>query len=177
MRTVTQIRYLHKKLREAQFFCRHICDKQNLSDLESEKIEFFLSALLSAGRTLVGYVRKTAKQHKKNEHWYKEWESADSDRKLLQQMGKQRDLEVHNEGAKVYSDIKDVPFSQIPLPPTAQLLYGAYDLSSPGAVSAIGQKVYYLKLHGVEHDVIVTCKRYIKLLQQLVDDFDDTGAT
>ncbi len=48
---MAQIPKIQKKLREAKFFYRHVCDKERALNLESEELEFYLSAFLSAGRS------------------------------------------------------------------------------------------------------------------------------
>jgi hypothetical protein len=110
---MAQIPKIQKKLREAEFFFRHVCDKNRALSLESEELEFFLSAFLSAGRSVIGFFYE--KQNKQYRPWFHEWKMAltDGDRKLLNEMTRQRDAEVHEQGTEVHAAIEMVALTEI----------------------------------------------------------------
>lgn len=169
---MTQIPKIQKKLREAQFFFRHVCDKERALNLESEALEFYLSAFLSAGRGVIGFFYE--KQNKQCRLWFREWKMAlaDGDRKLLNEMTRQRDAEVHKQGAEVHADFEMVPLMKI-MGPRGRNLYGPYEFDAPGIPpSAMAVKVLYFEMGDTKEEVIETCQRYVELLEKLVREFD-----
>jgi hypothetical protein len=172
---MVQISKIQKKLREAKFFFRHVCDKNRALNLESEELEFFLSAFLSAGRSVIGFFCE--KQNKQYRPWFREWRMAltGGDRKLLNEMTRQRDSEVHEQGTEVHAAVEMVPLTEIRMGAQAHIAYG-FD-GPPGTPPAqIGQKVYYFEIGGCKEEVIGTCKRYVELLEKLVQEFDRAAA-
>ncbi len=111
------------------------------------------------------------KQNKQCGPWFRKWRMAlaDGDRKLLNEMTRQRDAEVHEQGAEVHSDVEMVPLTKIRMGP----LYGAYEFDAPLIPpSEMAQKVLYFEMGGTKEEVIGTCKRYVELLEKLVREFD-----
>ncbi len=86
---------IRKKLREAMFFFRHLSNEKNALDPEAEEFEFFLSAFLTAGRSVTEIFYKDCRG------WFHNWRMAldDSDRRFLNDMSHQRNLEVHAGGS------------------------------------------------------------------------------
>ena len=81
--------------------------------LDHEHLEFYLSAFLSAARSVTDFFEK-----RNQKAWWSQWRANRSpdDLQLLNQMTKQRDNEVHEEGADVAHRIEDVPLSKIETP-------------------------------------------------------------
>ena len=88
-------------------------------------------------------------------------------------MTKQRDNEVHEEGADVSHQVEDVPVSKIETPSGLHAAY-APSFGDPFSEVKIGVKVYYFILGGTLVPVIETCQRYVGLLERAVEDFSKT---
>ena len=110
-----------KKLREARFFFNHMRQSAGSTrlDQEHEHFEFYLSAFLSAARSVTSFFEHNQKA------WWSQWRAnmSPDDRQLLNRMRTQRDNEVHEEGADVAHRIEEVPLSKIE---TASALHAAY---------------------------------------------------
>ena len=172
---MAQISNIHRKLREAKFFFRHVCDKKSALNLESEALEFSLSAFLSAGLSVIGFFCE--KQNKQYKPWFQEWRMAlaDGDRKLLKEMSRLRNAEVHEEGAEAHAAVEMVPLREIRMGPQAHIAYG-FD-GPPGTPPLqMGQKIYHFQIGGTKEEVIGTCIRYVELLEKLVQEFDLAAA-
>ena len=160
---------IQKKLREAKFFLSHMMQSARSARLDHEHFEFYLSAFLSAARSVTDFFER------KQKAWWSQWKAnraskSPEDLRLLNQMTKQRDNEVHEKGADVAHHLEDVPLSKIE---TASVLHAAYapSFGEPWAEPQISLKVYYFTLGGVTVNVIETCQRYVGLLERAVEDF------
>src|SRR5437667_11060841 len=105
---------IQKKLCEAKFFLNHMMQSARSTRLDQEHFEFYLSAFLSAARSVTDFFEKK-NQPKHIKAWCSHWRANRSpdDRQLLNRMRTQRDNEVHEEGADVAHRIEDVPLSKI----------------------------------------------------------------
>lgn len=161
-----------KKLREAKFFLGHMMQSGRSTRLDHEHFEFYLSAFLNAARSVTSFFEK--KNEPKIKAWCGQWKKdkdrSDDDRRLLNQMTKQRDNEVHEAGADVAHRLEDVPLSKIE---TASGLHAAYApyFGEPWGEPQISLKVYYFTLGGKPVNVIETCQRYVTLLERAVAEF------
>src|SRR6266852_792518 len=159
------------KLREAKFFLGHMMQSARSTRLEHEHFEFYLSAFLSAARSVTSFFEKK-NQPKHVKVWWSQWKKDRSpdDLRLLKRMTKQRDNEVHEAGADVAHRLEDVPLSKIE---TASGLHAAYAQSfgEPWGEPQISLKVYYFTLGGKPVNVIETCQRYVTLLERAVAEF------
>ncbi len=170
MAQVTQTR---KKLREAKFFLGRMSEAQESSRLDKEDFDFYLSAFLSAGRSVIGFFH--AKENRQYRRWFRDWRMAlaDSERKLLNDMTRQRDLEVHEQGADVHADIEHVPVGEAEPGNRSHPAYGISWAGPPGVPSpTIGTKVHYFQIGDTREQAVETCKRYLQLLDKLVRDFE-----
>jgi len=151
-----------KKLREAKFFFNHMKQSARSTRLDQEHFEFYLSAFLSAARSVTDFFERNQKV------WWSQWKNdqrrSEEDRRLFNDMTKQRDNEVHEKGADVAHQIEDVPLSQIETPSG---LHAAYisSFGEPWGEVQVGLKVYYFTLGGETVNVIKTCERYVTLLE------------
>src|SRR5207249_2777260 len=111
---------IQKKLCEAKFFLNHMMQSAGSTRLDHEHLEFYLSAFLSAARSVTDFFEK-----RNQKAWWGQWRANRSpdDLQLLNQMTKQRDNEVHEDGADVAHRIEDVPLSKIETP---SALHAAY---------------------------------------------------
>jgi hypothetical protein len=152
---------VRKKLREAFFFYRNLSDHATTFEPANEDVDFFLSAFLSAGRSITSFFYE-----KKNRIWFQDWEMglSEEDRKLLNDMVRQRNLEVHEGGADIVPEFRPLPSSEIEAQGWSRK---QSILASPLA------KQYYFWIDGKQSDVNTTCTRYLELLLKLVADFDE----
>jgi hypothetical protein len=160
-----------RKLREAQFFLGHMrMESAPSTQPDREHFEFYLSAFLSAARSVTGFFEK--KNQLKRKAWWSQWKAGIpvADRQLLNQMIKQRDNEVHEKGADVLHHMEDVPLSKIETPSGLHAAYIA-SFGEPWGEVQVGVKVYYFTLGGKEVNVIETCQRYVGLLERTVEEF------
>jgi hypothetical protein len=168
---MTHIPETRKKLREATFFLGQLSNKAKAPNLESEEAEFYLSAFLSAGSSVICYCRKEGKKI------YRDWARGipETDQKRLRQMEDLRNAEVH-QGADVRPEIESIPVWQAyadTIGPHAALASSIIACDPPGIPPAeVGQRVLYFTLSGKTVEVVKTCKLYLSLLQRLVNDFE-----
>ena len=162
-----------KKLREARFFLGRMSEAEKLARLDKEDFGFYLSAFLLAGRSVIGFFH--AKENRQYRRWFRDWRMAraGSERKLLNDMTRQRDLEVHEQGADVQSVIEHVPVSEVEFGNQSHPAYGISWAGPPGVPPpTIGKKVRYFQIGGTREQAVETCKRYLQLLDKLVRDFE-----
>ena len=138
---------VRRKFREAFFFFDRLSSHDPSRTELAEDVHFYLSAFLSAGRTIVEFVEK---QQRWYPGWFHDWKMQLShmDRKLLNDMTRQRDLEVHEEGADVIPDF------------------------NRDGLLASQRPQYYFWIDGKQTDVRSTCQRYLELLVKLLTDFE-----
>lgn len=154
---------VRKKLREALFFYCRLSEGKTALEPENEDVDFLLSAFLSAGRSTIGRFYEMQDRHYRN--WFHDWKMdlTDADRKLLNDMVRQRDLEVHEGGADVIPEFRPLLSSEIEAP----------DLSRTRSILASSvTKTYYFWIDGKQSDVKSTCLRYLELLLKLTADFE-----
>jgi len=160
---------IQKKLREAKFFLGHMGQSARSTRLDHEHLEFYLSAFLSAARSVTDFFER------KQKAWWSQWKAnraskSPEDLRLLNQMTKQRDNEVHEKGADVSHQVEDVPLSKIETPSGLHAAY-APSFGEPWGEVKVGMKVYYFMLGGKAVPLIETCQQYVGLLERAVEDF------
>jgi hypothetical protein len=178
-----------KKLREADFFFGHLIEQsqRQKSVLEMEKktdeaFDFYLSAFLTAVRSVTDVLRKEAGiTADKYDAWYSEWLRAqsDDDRNLLllpddgksgrgrkkDLIREQRDAEVHREGARVRGEYKMVPLAE-------QGEGGNYWFGPPRIDPPLVRRlVHYFDGGVAEKEVLAACKQHLQLTNALVAHF------
>ena len=69
-----------RKLREARFFCDHLLKEKQSNSFDSERFGFYLSAFLSASRSVQDVLKaefiqsaENSVQKGKRRPWYKDW--------------------------------------------------------------------------------------------------------
>lgn len=138
---------VRRKLREAFFFYKKLSE-QYLVHPESEESEFYLSAFLSAGRSVTGFF-----DERENRSWFDDWKTrlTSEDREFLKYMLRQRNLEVHEEGPDVLPEVQPVAANE----------------------TLLTVKKYHFWRDGERSDIDDTCMRYLELLLRLLTHFDD----
>ena len=168
-----EVPQIQKKLREAKFFLGHMrIESARSTRLDREHFEFYFSAFLTAARSVTGFFEK-----KKQKAWWSQWRThkdrTDHDRQLLNRMTKQRDNEVHEEGADVSHQMEDVSLSKIETPSGLHAVYVS-SFGEPWGEAQIAMKVYYFKVGGKPVNAVETCQRYVGLLERAVEEFSKT---
>jgi len=104
-----QMAAVRKKLSEAIFFFRHLSKERERIDLQAEDVEFFLNAFLTAGCSVVELLRENCRS------WFLDWKLAldDDDRQFLNDMSRQRNLEVHAGGADIIPQFEPVSITEL----------------------------------------------------------------
>ncbi len=163
-----QMAAIRKKLREAIFFFRHLSNQKKAFDLEAEDVDFFLSAFLTAGRSVIELFDKDCRI------WFRNWKMTlvDCDRKFLNDMSRQRNLEVHQGGADVIPQFEPVSITKLEADARYVASWFGPPLIPPPHVA---KKNYYFFIDGKQLDVNSVCKRYLELLIKLMKDFEESG--
>jgi hypothetical protein len=170
---VEKIPKTQKKLREAQFFLAQVSKVFKSTNLEREDFEFFLSAFLSAGRSVTFCLR--VEQAGVYKQWLDGWEKAldGKDRELLKSMNQHRVAEVHKGGSNVQAEIEMVPVTRLEMEQGRDPRYSIFWYDSPGAPPLeIERKAHYFCGASGREEVIGTCQSYLGLLERLVRDFE-----
>ena len=172
---MAQIPNTQKKLREAKFFLGHVSKSGRSPQLDREDFDFYLSAFLSAGRSVTLFLQ--CEQKGSYDVWYPNWYQAlsEDERKLLKFSNAQRVAAVHKQGAETQSDIEMVSLTQFEAEYKPQsiswMTSGWFD--RPGIPpTKMGVMVYYFEIEGTKEKAVDTCKRYLALLEKLVREFD-----
>ena len=106
-----------KKLREARFFLAKMTKDSRSTKLAGEDFDFYLSAFLSAGRSVTLVLQ--VEQQDLYDAQYGPWENrlTPQDQALMKFMNGQRVAEVHLLGADVETTVEMVPITQIEMEP------------------------------------------------------------
>jgi hypothetical protein len=169
---MVQIHKTQKKLREAKFFFSCLCERAGSTNLESEELDFYLSAFITAGRSVTLVLQKEQKEL--YDTWFPEWKNtqAAQDQELLSFMNDQRVKVIHKLGTETEIELKYVPVSKLKKEQRAHPAYGIHwwgppDLPEP----RVGTQECFFERDGTKEEVRQTCKQYIELLERLVKDF------
>jgi len=162
-----QMGLIRKKLREVLFFYCHLSHGKTVVEPEREDVDFFLSAFLSAGKSVIGFF-----DEEQNRAWFDSWKMGlvEDDRKLLKDMMHQRNLEVHEGGADVIPEFEVAPVNSRDTSP-------GYENSTfarlPVPALPVRRKGYYFWIDGKRLDVNSISWRYLELLLKLVSDYQE----
>jgi hypothetical protein len=165
---VMEIPQAQRKLREAKFFLKHLL---RVSDKE-ERFHFYLSAFLSAARS-VDYVLRN-EQGKDYEDWFKKWETCQSteDRELMKSLIEKRGSEVHAIGADHFIEEQAIPVYDVYEDESGRIeVFGppVKCMSDPPATVSKHKRFFHLS--GQSEEVTAVCTSYINILKKLVRDF------
>ena len=159
---------VRKKLREARFFLGKMAERAQMAFGEHEESDFYLSAFLSAGRS-VDY-RLRHEQGATYSTFWVSWDNALSpyEQRVMKFMANDRNFEVHESGSNRAELENRIP------------VYGSYqDKSGKVTVSAppgtppaeIIKPTYSFTIDGQQVPVLEACRKYIELLDRLVADY------
>ncbi len=168
------------KLQETQFYLGHLLREAKRTAGDHERFLFYLSAFLSAARSITLALQKEAKAD--YDRTFPTWMqnlSAD-DRGLLGYFVDQRNEEVHGLGADRQSGEESIPVYNV-----YEDEYGRFEVSSPpatlgfpaGPPAHIVKPIWYFEIGGTQHEVTKACERYVGLLEAYLQEFDrQTGS-
>ena len=162
-----------RKLREAQFFLRHLCDEnKQVSRKEPDAFQFYLSAFLSAGRSVTFALKWEEKEKYKD--WSEGWFSRldEQDQQLCRFMIDQRNIAQKRGGAETQTGGDFVPVTELLTDDRSHPSYGFHWVAPVGTPPPqIFRSVELFEMEGTEAEVTATCTRYLQLLDELVQDF------
>ena len=170
---MSRIPQTQKKLREARFFLRAMSLAGRSTQLDNEAFEFYLSAFLSAARSVTWVLQ--SEQKESYDSWFPAWAEAlrEEERALFKFMNDQRVAEVHQQGTETYGDIEMVPLTRFDWGPQGHPAYGAQWFGPPGIPPPeMGVRVYYFKASGDKENALESCRRYLEVLDKLVREFE-----
>jgi hypothetical protein len=156
---------VEKKLREARFFLEKMIDHERMAFEDKEPFDFYLSAFLSAGRT-VDY-RLRYEQAAIYPAWRTGWDKlTQAQQGLIKYMIDDRNFEVHAGGSSRRVGIENREFGA----GTHTLADGTMDITgAPGfARVTIQAPAYDFTINGVERKATEACEEYLALLEQMV---------
>ncbi len=168
---MAQIPKTQKKLREARFFFARLRKKGEAFVGDPEEFEFYLSAFLTSGCSVTSVLLN----EKQCGPWSKKWKDTltGSDRKLWDFMHKERNAEVHRKGTKIDTEVLFVPIIEVRQDARGHPAYGFHWFAPPGTPPPeVGKQVHYFEMGSTKEEVTETCKRYLELLERLVQEFD-----
>lgn len=167
-----------KKLREARFFLGCLHRRDRVAPPEPEEFEFFLSAFLSAARS-VTFVLENEEEAK-----YKEWRGSwptlltADEQKFADAMVEQRNIAQKQGGAPVAVNWEFVPIIQAKRDERGQPMYGLQWFGpATAAMPQVGQPVHSINLGDGDVEAVKTCERYLSILERLVANFLKTYAS
>ena len=170
---MAQISNTRRKFREARFFLANMQRAARSTHLDREDFDFYLSAFLSAARSVTWVLQK--EQKASYDAWYPGWKQVlgAPDQALLTFMNEQRVAELKKAGAEKLSEIQMVPLTQFDWEQPSHPAYGWTWVGPPGvAPPEMGVVVHYFENGGQKVKVLDECKRYLALLERLIAEFD-----
>lgn len=177
---IVDIPQTYRKHAEAKFFLAHMEERTRRPDLSKQNWEvfgYYLSAFLSAGRSVTLVLKKEAKQ--RYDATFPGWWDALSgeDRSLLRFMNAQRVGEVHLLGAEARRDtglapITEIRSQRVGRPRHVAMMWWISD-APPPKVGVLAPK---FEIDGQPADVMVKCRRYVELLEELIRVCEHAGA-
>jgi hypothetical protein len=161
---------IQKKLRETRYFLNLIGTASRRRSGDPEEIGFLLSAFLSASRPITDLLDN--RQHRA---WLETWKKGRTakEQDLLEFMRKQRNVEVHLEGADTATSIQFVPIWEMNRGRTDHPAYHVSWCVMPGMEPpkiAVTERQF--ELSGTKVEVVIVCAELVKLLSDLVADFE-----
>jgi len=168
---------IEKKLREAEFFLGEMRKQETRAFGDREPFDFYLSAFLSAART-VDY-RLRHEQAATYPRWRKAWDArlASNEKSLIKFLVDDRNVEVHESGSG-----RSVKTAEIPL--SGNTTYsddsGTLQVFAPprplipqrvGPDAVIMKPSYHFTIAGAERKATDACAEYLSLLTRMVEQF------
>jgi hypothetical protein len=163
---------VHKKLEEAEFFLSLMCGEERREIGNRERFDFFLSAFLSAART-VDY-RLCHEQAAIYGDWRAAWNAslAPEENSLVKFMVDDRNVEVHESGSSRSVAQEDITLA-------VGMKYwdddmGMVTIGGPPDMPPvlIRKQTYNFTIDGAERKATEACTDYLALLQRMVARFE-----
>ncbi|SRR5712691_3384263 len=163
-----------KKLREAHFFLsKLLTESKAFVRHEPETFQFYLSAFLSAARSVTFALQCEAKEQYDN--WFPSWLATqpEGDQKLCKFMVTQRNVEQKRGGAEVSITWEFIPVTEVKTDYQGHPAYYGFHWFGPPGIPppCVGRPVHYFALGKNEGEVTVTCTQYLDCLDRLVRNF------
>jgi hypothetical protein len=160
---ITQV---NKKIAEARFFLRKMAEYERRIIGDREPFDYYLSAFLSAGRTIDYRLRH--EQSALYTHWREAWDAhlTPEESCLIKFMVDDRNDEVHESGSSRTIAQDAVEFSI----GTHHVDGGT--LTIGGHPGIADKPTYYFTIGGVERKATEACVEYLELLQRMVTQFE-----
>jgi len=161
---------VHKKIAEALFFLGKMTEQERrVGGDDREPFDFYLSAFLSAGRT-VDY-RLRHEQAAIYPAWRTAWDASRTpqENSLIKFMVDDRNIEVHESGSSrsVGQEGVELGIGEHRLPGGMHAVFGP-----PGTSVVIQTNVYNFTIDGAERKATEACAAYLTLLQRMVAQFE-----
>jgi hypothetical protein len=160
---------VRKKLREAEFFLGRMMEHEQQLIGDREPFDFYLSAFLSAART-VDY-RLRHEQNPTYKAWRERWDSSltGEENALIKFMVDDRNFEVHESGStrSLGSQVKEFGGGVHRLGASEMMITAPVGV--PPAV--LHKSTYKLTIGAVDHDATKASELYLKLLNRMVSQF------
>lgn len=169
-----------KKQREARFFLDKMIDQESRAFGDKEPFDFYLSAFLSAARSV--HWRLCHEQKSVYTAWRKVWDGRldPAEAELVQFMVKDRNIEVHRSGSRRsvatekirignrYSDKSGTIEGNDPSLP---LLASASPIAPEDWQSVVIKPAYNFAIAGTERKATEACREYLTLLGRMLANF------
>jgi len=159
---------VRKKLREARFFLRRMGERAQMAFGDHEEFDFYLSALLSAARSIDYRLRH--EQGATYSSFRTQWDNKllVADKQLMKFLVDDRNLEIHESGSG-----RNQGESRIPVFGSYQDKSGTVTVSGPVGIqpAEIIKPTYSFTIDGLEVSVLECCEKYLGLLEQLLADY------
>ena len=157
-----------KKIREATFFLGKLVERSRLAFGDREEFDFYLSAFLSASRS-VDY-RLRHEQNPAYETFRNTWDAAltPSDHALMRFMVDDRNLEIHESGSSRIQGNKQVVIGN-----AYEDASGIVTIASAPDIplAEIIKPTFSFVMNGTSFPVLDACASYLRLLERLVFDY------
>jgi hypothetical protein len=160
-----------RKLNEALFFFKLLYGLTQGPDYDQEEFGYYLSAFLSAARSVTWVLQVEDKDH--YDAWYPGWEGrlAEADHKLWRFMNDQRVAEVHQDGANLDTTLEWRPVRRVFGMPGRALAHSII-IAPPGSPPVQeGVPIHRFRIGDSAVDVRDACATYLNLLKALVREF------
>jgi hypothetical protein len=160
---------VEKKLREAKFFLNKMSEQERLAFGDKEPFDFYLSAFLSAART-VDY-RLCHEQAATYKVWRKTWDASltPTENGLIKFMVDDRNIEVHESGSSHHMKMQGTKVVGNMYSDKSGTLT---TIAAPGtSPTVIYKPAYNFTIAGTERKAAEACGEYLTLLEQMVTEF------
>ena len=158
---------IRKKLQEATFFLGKLAERSRLAFGDREEFDFYLSAFLSAARSLDYRLRH--EQDPKYSNFRAAWNTALStdEQALVKFMVDDRNLEIHESGSsRVQAE------ERVAIGSSYRDASGTVTVAAPvGVPTELVKPTFSFLMNGKPVPVAESCASYLEMLKQLVADY------